>query len=104
MVHGRLGGDSCGGLCGVEPCHEFTVGGSGGVEVLVAFFELESQIDGVLFECDDLVFELVDVVGGAEAGLAPCLLAERFGEALFELLDAGGEASGALLSVEQVGL
>ncbi|MGH3516201.1 MAG: hypothetical protein ACRDQ7_02030, partial [Haloechinothrix sp.] len=51
-----------------------------------------------------LVLELVDVVGSAEAGLAPCLLAERFGEALFELMHAGGESGGALLGVEQVGL
>lgn len=38
-----------------------------------------------------LVLELVDVVGSAEAGLAPCLLAERLGEALFELVDAGSK-------------
>jgi len=64
---------------GVEAGHEFAVGGSGGVEFLVAFFELETQVDGLLFEHDDLLFEPVDVVGGAEPGFAPGLLSECFG-------------------------
>jgi hypothetical protein len=49
------------------------------VEFLVAFFELETQVDGLLFEHDDLLFESVDVVGGAEPGLVPGLLSECFG-------------------------
>ncbi len=32
------------------------------------------------------------------------MLAEQIGEPAFELLDAGGEAGGSLLGVEQVGL
>lgn len=40
----------------------------------------------------------------AEAGLAPCLLAEQFGEAVLELADAGGEPGGPLVGGEQVGL
>ena len=73
------GGSSCRGPGGVELCHEFSVGGSGGGEVLVAFFELEPQIDGVLFEGADLLFEPVDVVGDAKPGLVPWLFAEHFG-------------------------
>ena len=74
------------------------------MEVLVAFFELETQIDGLLFDGGDLQLELIDVVGGTEPGLMPGLLAERLGEAPFELLDARSETSGTLLRVEQVGL
>ncbi len=58
----------------------------------------------MLFEGADLLFELVDVVGDAEAGFVPGLFAERFGEALFELLNSGGEADGALVCVGEVGL
>ena len=89
-----------GGREAVELGHEFAVGGAGGGEFVVAFFELEPQVDGLLFERDDLLLELVDVVGGAEAGLAPGLFAEQFGEALFELVDPGGEADAALLGGE----
>ena len=88
----------------VEPGHEFAVGGACGGEVLVAFFELQPQVDDVLFEGDDLLFELVDVVGGAESGLAPGVLAEQFGQAGLELVGAGGHAGAALLGGEQVGL
>lgn len=41
--------------------------------------------------CHRGVVEFVDVVGNAESELAPCLLAERFGEALFELVVASDE-------------
>ena len=58
----------------------------------------------MLFERADLLLEPVDVVGDAETGLVPCLFAERFGETLFELVNPGGEANGALVSVGQVGL
>jgi len=67
---------------------EFSVCGSGGIEVLVVLFELEAKVDGVLFERDDLLFELIDAIGRAEARLVPGLFAECFGEALFELVDA----------------
>src|SRR5260370_25526255 len=50
----------------------------------------------------DALFERVDVVGGAEAGLTPGLLAERMGEPFFQLLDAGGLAGGAFLRGGQV--
>ena len=52
----------------------------------------------------DLVVECVDVGGGAEPGFAPGLVAERLGQAFFELLDAGGEPQSALVGGEQVGL
>ena len=57
--------------------HEFAVGGAGGGEVFVAFVELQTQVDDVLFELGDLLVEGVDVGGGAEPGLAPGVLAER---------------------------
>jgi hypothetical protein len=53
---------------------------------------------------NDALFQLVDVVGGAEAGLAPGLFAEEFGQALFELTHSCGEADRALLGGEQVGV
>ena len=75
---------------GVELGHELAVGGAGGGEVLVAFFELQAQVDGLLFEVGDLLAEGIDVSGRAEPGFAPGLLAERLGQAFFELPDAGG--------------
>ena len=55
-------------------------------------------------ELGHLLPELADVIGLAEAGLAPDLLAESLGEAVLELADAGGQAGGALVGGEQVGL
>jgi hypothetical protein len=49
----------------------------------------------------DALLQRVDVVGGAEAGPAPGLFAEKLGQALFELADAGVEAKRALLRGEQ---
>ena len=107
-------GDTCGAStpCGVssvpfrcvELVHEFTVGGAGRGEVLVAFLELQAQPDGLLLEMGDLLFEGIDVGRGAEPGFAPGLFAERFGQAPFELLDAGVEPHGAFVGGEQVGL
>ena len=48
--------------------------------------------------------EGVDVSGRAEPGLTPCLFAECLGQAAFELLNPGGQAEGAFLRGEQVGL
>ena len=76
---------------GVELGHEFPVGGPGRCEVLVAFLELEAQVDGLLFEVGDLLAEGVDVGGDAEAGLVPGLLTECLGQAPFKLPDAGAE-------------
>ena len=89
---------------GVELGHEFAVGGAGGEEFLVAFLELQAQVDDVLFEMGDLLFQLVDVVGCAEPGLAPGLFSEEFGQAGLELLDLCCHAGAALLRGEQVGL
>ena len=68
------------GVCGVDFGHEFAVCGAGGGEVLVAFFELQSQVDDLLFECHDPLCELIDVGRRAEPGLAPGVLAEKLGE------------------------
>ena len=51
--------------CRVEPGHEFPVGGAGGSEFAVAFFQLEPQVDDLLVQIGDLVVEHVDVGGGA---------------------------------------
>ena len=77
---------------GVELGHELAVGGAGGGEVLVPFLELQAQVDGLLLEMGDLLAEGVDVGWRAEPGFAPGLLAERLGQAVFELPDAGGRA------------
>ena len=79
---------SCG---GVELGHELAVGVPCRGEVLVAFFELQAQVNGLLLEVGDLLGEGIDVGGRAESGFAPGLLAERLGQVLFELPDAGGE-------------
>lgn len=47
----------------VELDHELAIGGAGG-EFLVAFFQLDPQVDGLLIEVDDLLGQCIDV-GGA---------------------------------------
>jgi hypothetical protein len=86
----------------VELGHELTVSGAGRVEVLVAFSELELQVGGVLLEVSDLLVQGVDVGGCAEPGFALGLLADRLGQALFELADAGGQPHRAFVGGEQV--
>jgi len=76
---------------GVELGHEFTVGGAGRGEFLVAFLELQAQVDGLLFEMGDLLVEGIDVGGRTEPGFAPGLFAEHLGQAFLELLEAGAE-------------
>ena len=66
----------------VELGHELAVGGAGGGEFVVAFFELQAQVDGLLLEVGDFLVERVDVGGRAEPGFAPGLFAERFGQPL----------------------
>ena len=62
----------------VELGHELAVGGPGGGEFFALFLELQAQVDGLLFEVDDLLVQGVDVGGRAESGFAPGLLAEGF--------------------------
>ncbi len=66
-------------VCSVELGHELSVGGAGGGEFAVAFFELDAPISGLLFQAGDRVVEGVDVGGCAEPGFAPGLLAECLG-------------------------
>ena len=89
---------------GVELGHEFAVGSPGGGEFLVAFFQLEPQVGDLLLEVGDVVAEGVDVGGRAEPGVAPGLLAEHLGQAVFELLDTGIEPDRPLVGGEQVSL
>ena len=65
--------------CGVELGHEFAVGGPGCGQILVAFFDLEAQVDELLLQVADLLVELIDAGCAAEPGFAPCLFAEFFG-------------------------
>jgi hypothetical protein len=88
----------------VELGHELAVGSPCGGEVLVAFLQLETQVDGLLLQVVDLLAEGVDVGGRAEPGLAPCLFAERFGQAFLKLADAGVQPDSAFVRREQVGL
>jgi hypothetical protein len=66
--------------------------------------QLQAQVDNLLFEVGDLLVEGVDVGRIAASGLAPGVLAEGLGQALFQLLDAGVESGGAFVGSEQVGL
>jgi hypothetical protein len=65
---------------------------------------LQAQVDRLLFEVGDLLVEGVDVGGGAQAGLAPGVLAQCGGETLFEMLDASVKPGGAFVGGEEVGL
>ena len=73
----------------VEPGHELAVGSPRGCEFVAAFFELQAQVGGLLFKMGDFLAEGVDVGGCAEPGFTPCLFAERIGQPLLELPDAG---------------
>ena len=88
----------------VDAGHQFAVGGAGGGEVLVAFAQLQAQVDGLLLEVGDLLVQGVDVDGGAQPGLAPGVLTECFGQAFLEVLDASVQPGGAFVGGEQVGL
>ena len=90
--------------CRVDLGHEFPVGGARSGEVLIAFVELETQIDDLLLESVIVLVERLDVGGSAEPGFLPGVLAEQAGEPALELADAGGQAGGSLLGVEQAGL
>ena len=81
-------GGSPGGVGSVDAGHKLAVGGAGGGEVVVAFGELQAQVDDLLLEPGDLLVEGVDVGGGAEPGGVPGALAEGVGEPTFEVLDA----------------
>ena len=51
---------------GVELGDEFAVRSTRGVEVLVAFVELQAQVDDLLFEVADFLVERVDIRWNAE--------------------------------------
>ena len=80
------------------------ISGAGGGQVLVSLGEAAAELMFLLGKVGHLLLELADVIGLSEAGLAPDLLAESIGEAVLELADAGGQAGGALVGGEQVGL
>jgi hypothetical protein len=96
----RLGRGSPVGVGHIDTGHELAVGGARGGEVFVAFFELEAQVDGLLFEVGDPLVEGFDVDWGAEPGLPPGLCAERFGQALFEVVDVGAQPGGTFVGGE----
>ena len=86
----------------VEVGDQFSVGGSRGVQFVVAFLKLAAQVDDLLFEVGDPALELVDVGGSAEAGCAPGVLAEQFGQLGLQLPDPGGLPGELALGVGQV--
>ncbi|WEO92822.1 hypothetical protein A6P39_001095 [Streptomyces sp. FXJ1.172] len=91
-------------MSAVELGHELPVGRAGGGEVVVTVLEREFQVDDLLFEGGDAGLELFGVVGAANAGLAPDLLAQDLAEAGFETPDVSGKAGGAGVSCRQAGL
>ena len=91
-------------LGGVDPGHEFAIGAACGGELFVAFFELQPQVDDLLFEEDEPPLEFLDVGRRAKPGCTPGLFTEHFGQSHLELLGACGHAGAALLGCEEVGL
>jgi hypothetical protein len=59
-----------------------------GFKILLEILALQVQINDLLLEVGDLLLERVDVGWGAQPRLAPGLLAEGVGEALFQVLDS----------------
>ena len=68
------------------------------------FLELQTQVDGLLFQVDDLLVEGVDVGGRTESGFAPGLLAKGFRQAFLELADSAVEPGGTFPGGKQIGL
>jgi hypothetical protein len=85
----------------VELGHQFGVGGAGGNEVLITFFELQAHAGGLLLELVDLLGERVNVGGRAESAVVPGQLVEGFGEPVFELPDARGQPERAFAGGKQ---
>ncbi len=52
---------------------------------------------GVLFQLGDAAVQMVDIVGGSEAGLSPHLFAEMLGQALAELGVFAGQTDDAFM-------
>ncbi|MEU9376485.1 hypothetical protein AB0D94_22295 [Streptomyces sp. NPDC048255] len=88
----------------VELGHQVAVGSAGGGEVVALILEFEFQIDYLLFERGDAGLELFGVLGSADAGLAPDLLAQDLAEPRFEAAGVSGDAGGAGVGGEQAGL
>lgn len=64
--------------------------------------ELESKIDRLLLEGGDADVELIDVVGCAQPGFFPGVLAKQLGELSFEALDVSGQSGGAVVGRGEV--
>jgi hypothetical protein len=61
------------------------VGGAGGDEFVVAFLEVSSTVEELLFEFGDSLTEGADFVGSGESGVVDDLCAKDFGQPLGEL-------------------
>ena len=61
----------------VDPGHEFAVGAACGGEFFLAFFQLQPQVDELLFEEDDPSLEFLDVGGRAQPRGAPAWIFHR---------------------------
>ena len=66
----------------VEAGDQLAVGGPGGDEFVVSIGKLTANLGGLMGELGELGLELGGGVRGAETGLAPGLLAERFRDRL----------------------
>ena len=62
------------------------------------------RVEELLLELDDPALQSIDVLWRAEAGLAPGLLAEHFGQSRLKLADSGGEPAVAFMCVDEIGL
>ena len=58
----------------------------------------------MLFVVGDALMQFVEVLWGAEPGLAPDLLAEGFGQPPLQLGNPSGQAGAAFVGGEQVGV
>lgn len=88
----------------VELGHQLAVRGAGGGKVVVALLDFQLQVDHLLLEGGDPGLELLGVLGTADAGLAPDLLAQDLAEAAFEAASVGGEPGGSGVRGQQIGL
>jgi len=61
------------------------VGGAGGDEFVVAFLEVSSTVEELLFEFGDSLTEGAGFVGSGESGVVDDLCAKDFGQPLGEL-------------------
>ena len=88
----------------VELGHELAVGGTGSGEFVAAFFELQPQVDDLLFLVGDLLVQGVDIGWGRRVPTHARPGRREPPTGAFQVLDAGAEPDGAFVRGEQVRL